>query len=69
MGISQAVPSLCFCLLLTSLGSVGARVAPRPQSLNPPPAGAQEPARRELTAEQRADIFMARKSYADAVDY
>ncbi len=28
-----------------------------------------EPAKRELALEERADIFMARKAYADAVDY
>lgn len=67
-GLSQAVPSLYFCLFVGSLGSIGARVAPRPQTLTPPSATAQQ-ARSELTPEQRADIFMARKSYADAVDY
>ena len=67
--LTQAVPSLYLCLFLASLGSVGARVAPRPQGLTPPGAAAQQPAKTELTAEERADIFMARKSYADAVDY
>jgi len=32
-----------------------------------PPASVPQP--RELTLEQRADIFMARKNYADAADY
>ncbi len=68
-GLTQAVPSLYFCLYLASLGSVGARVAPQPQGLTPPSAAGQVPARTELTPEQRGDIFMARKSYADAVDY
>jgi tetratricopeptide (TPR) repeat protein len=68
-GLSLAVPSLYLCLVVGSLGSVGARVAPQTQSLTPPSAAGQQPARAELTAEQRADIFMARKSYADAVDY
>ncbi len=36
-----------------------------PQSETAPSA----PERRELTLEDRADIFMARKAYADAVDY
>ena len=69
-GLSLAVPSLYLCLVVGSLGSVGARVAPQTQSLaQPASAAAQQPAHTELTAEQRADIFMARKSYADAVDY
>jgi tetratricopeptide (TPR) repeat protein len=68
-GFSQAVPSLYFCLFLGSFASIGARVAPQAQGLTPPPAGAQQSIRTELTAEQRADIFMARKSYPDAVDY
>jgi tetratricopeptide (TPR) repeat protein len=36
-----------------------------PTAVSPPP----EPPKRELTLEDRADIFMARKAYADAVDY
>jgi tetratricopeptide (TPR) repeat protein len=45
------------------------------QAQAPPPASTPERApqdasqRRSLTLEERADIFMARKSYADAVDY
>ncbi|HEY6290228.1 MAG TPA: tetratricopeptide repeat protein [Terriglobia bacterium] len=35
----------------------------------PPAASAAAPASTELTAEQRADIFMARKNYDDALDY
>lgn len=67
--LTQAVPRLYLCLFLASLGSVGARVAPRPQGLTPPSAVPEQQARTELSAEQRADIFMARKSYADAIDY
>ena len=37
------------------------QLAPSGQTPSPKPAG--------LTAEERADIFMARKSYADAVEY
>src|SRR5580693_8298855 len=39
----------------------GAQDSPQPQA--PPPQ------HKEITLEQRADIFMARKSYADAADY
>ncbi len=68
-GLTRAVSILSLCLFVLSLGSVGARVAPQPQALTPPSVAAQQPARTELTAEQRGDIFMARKSYADAIDY
>jgi tetratricopeptide (TPR) repeat protein len=34
-----------------------------------PPPQAPPPQHKEITLEQRADIFMARKSYADAADY
>ena len=68
-GFTQAASSFCFFLALGSLGSVGARVVPRTKGLQAPSATAQQPARSELTPEQRGDIFMARKSYADAVDY
>lgn len=34
-----------------------------------PPPPAPLPQHKEITLEQRADIFMARKSYADAADY
>jgi len=37
-----------------------------PPQVSPP---ADVPAHRELTLQQRADIFMARKNYADAADY
>jgi len=40
-----------------------------PTSVSPPQATTTESAKRELTLEERADIFMARKAYADAVDY
>lgn len=40
-----------------------------PTPVLPPEATTPEPAKRELTLEDRADIFMARKAYADAVDY
>lgn len=62
------------------LGLAGARLAvsqqtgaqqapPGPAAVPVPGAAAQEPPRRELTLEERADISMARKAYADAVDY
>jgi tetratricopeptide (TPR) repeat protein len=46
-------------------------VAQDQQAPVPPPQEStqQAPAKRILTDEDRADIFMARKSYADAVDY
>lgn len=40
-----------------------------PAPVSPSQATSTEPTKRELTLEDRADIFMARKSYADAVDY
>jgi len=40
-----------------------------PTSVSPSQATPTEPAKRELALEERADIFMARKAYADAVDY
>jgi tetratricopeptide (TPR) repeat protein len=36
---------------------------------DPPSPQAPAPPHRDLTLEQRADIFMARKNYADAADY
>lgn len=39
------------------------RAAPSQEQSNPPPTS------KELTAQDRADIFMVRKDYADAVDY
>jgi tetratricopeptide (TPR) repeat protein len=52
-----------------------ATVGPASQAQAPPPASAPDQARQDsgkrpsLTLEDRADIFMARKSYADAADY
>jgi len=40
-----------------------------PTPVPPPGAKTPEPAKREFTLEDRADLFMARKAYADAVDY
>jgi tetratricopeptide (TPR) repeat protein len=43
---------------------------PSPPAPVPAPEAARpEPPKRELTLEERADVFMARKAYADAVDY
>lgn len=67
--VTQAVTSFYLSLLFVSLGSVGARVTPQTPSLIPPASAGQMAAPKELSAEQRADIFMARKSYADAVDF
>jgi tetratricopeptide (TPR) repeat protein len=48
-------------MVLSPAIAEGIQDSPSPQS--PPPQ------HRDLTLEQRADIFMARKSYADAADY
>jgi tetratricopeptide (TPR) repeat protein len=63
------------CLLgVASVGLAPAQQADEqqgnlPTSVSSPQATSTEPSRRELTLEDRADIFMARKSYRDAVDY
>jgi len=66
------------CLLgLISVGRVAGqqpeKVQPQPAVSTPAPAPGETlpapPKPAELTLEDRADIFMARKSYADAVDY
>jgi tetratricopeptide (TPR) repeat protein len=61
------------CLLVLAIAGLAAGQQTEPQQAppNPPtpvPAPPQPP-KRELTLEERADIFMARKAYADAVDY
>jgi len=59
---------LCFFSLLGSAGIGGAGARPQTESLPQPAASqAQEPAK--ITLQQRADIFMARKDYSDAVDF
>jgi tetratricopeptide (TPR) repeat protein len=60
---------VCCCLLLGSLGSVGASGLPQTESLAQAAAAATTQAPHPLGPEQRADIFMARRDYADAVDY
>jgi tetratricopeptide (TPR) repeat protein len=77
-------PTLRICTLAMGagclLGLAGTRLAvsqqagaqqvpPGPAGVPAPGAATQEPPRRELTLEERADIYMARKAYADAVDY
>jgi tetratricopeptide (TPR) repeat protein len=78
-------PTLGICTLVMGagclLGLAGARLAasqqtgaqqapPGPAAAVPAPGAAMpEPPKRELTLEDRADVFMARKAYADAVDY
>ncbi len=61
------------CLVTVALGGAAPAVAAvfSPEQAAPA-AGASPPIApqlRELTLEQRADIFMARKNYADAADY
>jgi tetratricopeptide (TPR) repeat protein len=78
-------PTLRICMLGMGagclLGLAGAGLAagqqtgaqqapPSPPTTVPAPGAARpEPPKRELTLEERADVFMARKAYADAVDY
>lgn len=61
------------CLLgLVIAGLAATQQTETPQAPPSPPTtvpAPPEPTRRELTLEQRADVFMARKAYADAVDY
>jgi len=67
--------SLAATLLLVGIALSGAAPVPAagftPEQNSPqagaPPGSVAQP--RELTLEQRADIFMARKNYADAADY
>jgi tetratricopeptide (TPR) repeat protein len=65
---TQMASGLCALFLLGSVGTVGGRATIRTQALpQVPAASASSPA--ELSLEDRADIFMARKAYADALDY
>jgi len=67
---AHLVSGLCSSLLLASVGTMGIRARAESQSLRQPAAAsATAPASPELTSEQRADIFMARKNYSDALDY
>lgn len=64
------VSSLTCALLLGTVGVVGGRARPQTDALpHTPQATASTPASNALTLEQRADIFMARKDYTDAVDF
>ena len=65
---TQFASGLCSLFMLGSVGTVGVRATIHPQGLNPPPSASASHSA-ELTLEDRADIFMARKSYADALDY
>src|SRR5215475_1293477 len=65
---TQVASGIFSLLLLGSVGTVGLRATIHGQTLpQVPAASASSPA--QLTLEDRADIFMARKSYADALDY
>jgi len=56
--------------LLGSVGVLGVGARAQTESLPQQPASqAQEPATPKISLEQRADIFMARKDYSDAVDF
>jgi tetratricopeptide (TPR) repeat protein len=61
------------CLLSLAVAGLAAGQQAETQQAPPSPptpvSRPPEPAKRELTLEDRADIFMARKSYADAVEY
>lgn len=59
---------LCFLSLVGSVGAVGVGARAQTESLaQTAPSQAQEPAK--ITLQQRADIFMARKDYSDAVEF
>ncbi|HEV2380919.1 MAG TPA: tetratricopeptide repeat protein [Terriglobia bacterium] len=69
---TQVASGLCSLFLLGSVGTVGVRATIGAQALpQVPAASASAPASSpsQLSLEDRADIFMARKSYADALDY
>ena len=65
---TQLASGLCSLFFLGSVGTVGVRATIHAPSLPQVPA-ASAPASPQLTLEDRADIFMARKSYDDALDY
>jgi tetratricopeptide (TPR) repeat protein len=69
MELTHEVASVfCFFSLLGSVGAGGPGARAQTESLPQPVASqAQEPAK--ITLEQRADIFMARKNYSDAVEF
>ena len=65
---TQLASGFCSLFLLGSVGTVGVRATISNQALpHVPAASAAAPA--QISLEDRADIFMARKSYADALDY
>jgi len=57
-------PGRLAATLILAAASFSPALAAAPQDSQTPP-----PPHRELSPEQHADIFMARKNYADAVDY
>jgi tetratricopeptide (TPR) repeat protein len=69
-GMSAAFAVVLVCLFITpSFCNLRAQEkAETPPPSQAPPAAAK-PTVRDLTLEERADIFMARKQYLDAVDY
>jgi len=68
--VNELASALCFVSLLGSVGGLGVGARAQTESLPQQPASqAQEPATPKISLEQRADIFMARKDYSDAVDF
>ena len=61
---------LCLASLMVSVAPE-CLLGQKPDSAPPPAQEASQPStpRRQLSPEERADIFMARKEYADAVDF
>lgn len=65
---SQLASGFCSLFLLGSVGTVGVRATIHTPAL-PQTQAVSDSSPKELTLEDRADIFMARKSYVDALDY
>jgi tetratricopeptide (TPR) repeat protein len=63
----QLASGLCSLFLLGSVGTVGVKATIHAGAV--PQAALSDSTPRELSLEDRGDIFMARKSYADALDY
>jgi tetratricopeptide (TPR) repeat protein len=67
---NELASALCFFSLLGSVGVLGVGARAQTESLPQAVASqAQETATPKITLQQRADIFMARKNYSDAVDF
>jgi len=65
---TQLASGFCSLFLLGSVGTVGVRATIHAQAI-PQVQADSDSSPKELTLEDRADIFMARKSYPDALDY